>query len=173
MLAIMRSVDRIFEVYPKIKHKIENPLEPSLVLTNEEYVFYQLVLFFKKPKKIQFSLNMIYEYLKDEDLIFALEMLIEYFQKDTELVRNVSQSFYSEQLKKEQLVGQKKFSVMVESAIPGVKFPPAMVHTYWKRNNGKIPGADLIIDQTPYWTEKTVAKFIEEKKMADSNKRKK
>lgn len=170
----MTSVNRIFEVYPNVKQKVDNPLEPSLVLINEEYVFYQLVLFLKNPKKNQFSLNMIYEYLRDEDLIFALEMLIEYFQKDTGLIRNVSQTYYSEQLKKEQLVGQKKFSEMVESALPGVKFAPAMVHTYWKRNNGKIPSADLIINQTPYWTEKTVSKFIEEKKMEDlhSNKKK-
>ena len=167
----MNSVNQIFELYPKVKEKVNEPTK-LLTLSNEEFVFFQMVLFFKDPKSIHFSLNMIYEYLRDEKLLLAIQILIEFFQKDTNFVKNVAQSYYTQELNNERLVGQKKFSEMVQEALPDVKFAPSMVHTYWKRDNGKVPNADLIIDSTPYWTEKTVNKFIEVKKVEGSSKKK-
>lgn len=156
----MKSIERIFERYPNVKKKAINPNDTKVILTTQEAVFYQLVHFFNQPETVQFSINMIYEYLKDEDLLFAIESLVLFFQKDTQLVKNVSQFYYDSNLVKEEFVGQIGFSKMVEESIEGIKFKPSMIHVYHKRPTNRIPNADLIIDNTPYWTKKTVEAFI-------------
>ncbi len=160
----MKSVEKIFDRYPNVKEKTKNPNNPQTILTTQEAVFYQLVQFFNQPDAFQFSLNMIYEHLRDEDLLFAIECVISFFQKDTKYVKEVSQTYYDTNLIREKIVGQKGFSRMVEESIDGIKFKPSMVHVYWHRETGRIPNADLIIDGTPYWMEKTVESFIEKEK---------
>lgn len=157
----MKAIQKIFERYPNVQKKFENPSDPNIMLTTQESVFYQLCLFLSKPEGYQFSLNMIHEYLRNDDLLFAFEVILEYFQKDTSFVREVSQTYYDKNLLNEQLVGQKGFAEMVEEKIPGIKFKPSMVHTYWKRGSGRVPEADLIIEGTPYWKVNTIESFIE------------
>lgn len=151
---------------------MENPNDPMISLNTQEAVFVQLVQFFNQPTVHQFSLNMIYEHLKDEDLLFALQMTITYFQKDTPLVKDVPQNFYDSQLLNEELVGQKKFSEMVEDAIEGMKFRPSMIAVFWKRRSEKIPRPDLIIGGTPYWKVSTVEGFIKKEKKNRKPKKK-
>ncbi|QII26931.1 hypothetical protein G3M81_22845 [Bacillus paralicheniformis] len=169
----MNAIKKIYERFPKIEKKVENPNDPQISLTNQEAVFYQLAQFFMKPETFQFSLNMIYDYLRDESLLFAIEVIIEFFQKDTTLVKDVEQTYYDSALLKEKIVGQKEFARMVEEGIEGVKFKPSMVHIYWHRQSGRIPNSDLIIDGTPYWKKGTVESFIEkEKEYREAKKRK-
>ncbi|MEK5105023.1 hypothetical protein MKX83_24080 [Cytobacillus sp. FSL M8-0252] len=167
----MKSIEMIFNRFPNVKNKYDEPSNPQIILTNQEAVFYNLVQFFNQPDAFQFSLNMIYEYLKDEDLLFAMEVSLSFFQSDTSLVQNVEQTYYDRNLMNEKIVGQKGFSRMVEENIEGIKFKPSMIHVYWHRNSGRIPNADLIIDGTPYWLEKTVESFIERER--EYRKRKK
>ncbi|CAI6330877.1 hypothetical protein [Bacillus subtilis] len=169
----MNSIKKIYERYPKIEEKHKNPNDPQLILTNQEAVFYQLAEFFKKPDEVQFSLNMIYNYLKNDELLFAIQVMIEFFQKDTSLTQDIEQSFYDTQLSRENILGQKSFAELVQKSMPGVKFKPSMVHVYWKRKTGRIPNADLIIDGTPYWKETTVKSFIEKEKVYRADKDKK
>lgn len=160
----MESIKSVFERYPAVKFKIEKPNDPKVSLSTQEAVFIQLVRFFENPAIHQVSLNMLYEHLENDDLLFALQTVITYFQKDTNLVQEVSQNFYDSNLLNDQLVGQKKFSTMVEESIKGMKFPPSMLHMYWKRQSERIPRPELIIDGTPYWKVSSVESFIKKEK---------
>jgi len=156
----MESINLICNRYPNIKSKMENPDNPNILLTTGEAVFYQMCLFFENPKLHQVSLNTLYDHLKDNDLLFALEMIIYFFKKDTDRVINVDQTFYDNNILSEPLAGQSKFSEMVEAAIPDMKFKASMINVYWRRGT-RIPNADLIIGGTPYWKESTINEFIE------------
>lgn len=169
----MDSIKSIFERYPAVKIKIEKPNDPTVSLTTQEAVFIQLVHFFQKPTIHQVSLNMLYEHLENDDLLFALQTIVTYFQKDTTLTQSVSQNFYDSNLLNEPLAGQKKFSTMVEESIRGLKFPPSKLHMYWKRKSDRIPRPDLIIDGTPYWKVIAVERFIEQEKKILKNKKRK
>lgn len=168
----MKSVQLIFEKFPAVQKKVERPNDPTVTLTNQEAVFYQMVQFFQNSKSIQFSLNMLYEHLKDEELLFALQVVVTFFQKDTTLVKDVSQNFYDLHLLREPIVGQKRFSGMVEENVEGMKFRPSMLHMYWQRRSEKIPRADLIIDGTPYWKVSAVEDFIDKEKEKRKNEMK-
>ncbi|MFS0783339.1 hypothetical protein [Bacillus sp. 1P06AnD] len=163
----MQTVEMIYKKYPNVKLKADNPSDPSVLLTVEESVFFQMVMFFNNPDSFQFSINILYSNLKNEELFFALKCLIEYFQKDTSLLNEIEQSIYDNELLSEKLLNQKLFSEYVESAL-NIKFSSSMVRVYWLR--GKVPTADLIIDGTPYWKEKTVLKFIEQERIIRANK---
>lgn len=160
----MESVNKIYTRYPELKKKKQKATDPKVPLTTKEAVFIQLINFFERPSENQFSLNTLYEHLEDEELLFALEVIISFFQNDTKLVHQVHQTFYDENFLKESFVGQQGFSTMVESAIKDIKFKPAMVHVYWKRKSDKVPKPDLMIEGRPYWKESTVKKFIQKKK---------
>ena len=169
----MEAIKRIFDKYPNVKRKIEEPNDPTVFLTTQEAVFVQLIHFFMNPTVQQFSINMVYEHLEGEDLLFCMEAMITFFQKDTIKVQDVSQTFFDTRLLKKQIVGQKKFSEMVEEAIEGIKFRPSMVYMYWKRRSDRIPRPDLIIDGTPYWFTSSVESFIEKEKTRQKQKKKK
>lgn len=166
----MEAVNLILKRYPILKKKLERPNDPAITLFPEEAVFLQLVNFFKQPNVHQFSLNLVYEHLENQDLLFAIETIIVYFQKDTTLVQDVPQTFYNRELLNEKIVGQKKFAQKVEEAIPGMKFKPSMLHMYWRRGSDRVPRPDMIIDGTPYWKISSVKKFIVAEKKRRENK---
>lgn len=159
----------IFERYSNVSEAYKNKYNPSLQLTMKEHIFLQLVYYFEAPDKNQFSLNHLYTYLKDDDLLFALDCIIQFFQTETTLVSSASQSFYDKSLSREPLVGQKGFSELVEGSLEGVKFRPSMINQYWKRNSKKIPRPDLIIEERPYWKKSTVYEFIRQKETTKGN----
>lgn len=160
----MDVVTKIYERFPNVKLKSKNMKDPNISLTTQESVFFQLTLFFKNPELHQFSINMIYEHLRNDDLLFSIQMMIEFFQKETNLTKDVEQSFYSDNLLKSQIVGQQRFSQMVEKAIPGMKFRASMINVYWNRGSDRIPRPDLIMDGTPYWLVETINTFIKKEK---------
>lgn len=156
----MYSVNKIYERFPVVQEKFERPNDPGIILDTKEAVFLNLVTFFKNPNKFQMSLNTIHEYLKDDELIFALEVLVLFFQKDTVLLKDVEQTFYSSSLLKESFVSGTGFASMVASEIEGTKIRPNTIHTYWQRRSKRLPRPDLIIEGVPYWKVETVNGFI-------------
>lgn len=166
----MEAKTLILKRYPKIKRKLALPNDPNITLSRQEAVFMQLVNFFEKPTVHEVSLNLIYDHLENQDLLFAIETIIVYFQKDTTLVQEVPQTFYNRELLNEKIVGQKKFAQKVEEAIPEMKFKPSMLHMYWKRGSDRVPRPDMIIDGTPYWKISSVKKFIAAEKKRRENK---
>lgn len=169
----MEPLEKIYERYPNVKLKVKNPNDPTILLSTTDSVFVQLALFFLNPNEHQISLNMFYEHLKDEDLLLALQTTILFFQKNTKSVQNVKQSFYTSNLINDQLVGQKRFSEIVEDSIEGMKFRPSMLYMYWKRQSDRIPRPDLIIEGTPYWKISEVYTFIEKEKIRRQSKQNK
>lgn len=160
----MESVKRIHTRFPEIKKKVVKQNDPTVEVTTKEAVFIQLIKFFEKPHDYQFSLNFVYENLEGEDLLFALECIIVFFQKDTDLTRNVQQNFYEHTLSNETLVGQKGFATIVEESIKGAKFSPSMVHIYLKRGYKDFPEPDLYIEGRPYWKKSSVMSFVKVRK---------
>lgn len=160
----MYSLEKLYERYPVIQEKVERPNDPALILNSQETVFLNLAYFFKNQKDYQITVNMLLEHLKDQELLFALELLVMFFQKDTTLIKEVNQSFYSSSLLKDQLVSATGFAKMVASEIEGSKVRPTTIHTYWHRRSKKIPRPDLIIEDVPYWKVEAVSKYIEKEK---------
>ena len=160
----MYSIKRIFERFPIVEEKNERPYDPSVILNTTEAVFMNLVKFFENPNQFQISLNIIHEHLKDEELLFALEVLVLFFQKDSLLLKDVGQTFYSSELLKEQLVSATGFASMVQGEIKESKIRANTIHTYWQRRSKRLPRPDLIIEGVPYWKVETVNGFIEKEK---------
>jgi hypothetical protein len=160
----MYSVERIYERFPIIREKKEHPNDPAVILNTTEAVFLNLAKFFENPKQFQMSLNTIHEHLKDDELIFALEVLVLFFQKDSILLKDVGQTFYNSSLLKEQLVSGTGFASMVVNEIKDSKIRPNTIHTYWQRRSKRLPRPDLIIEGVPYWKAETVNGFIEKEK---------
>ncbi|MEK5081068.1 hypothetical protein MKX73_19265 [Solibacillus sp. FSL W7-1436] len=160
----MEGLQKIFERFPNVEKKIKNLEE--VVFSNKEFVFYQLALFINDPKEYQFSLNTLYQYLTDEDLLFALNIIVEYFQKETDLMRSIEKSIYNDNLlKNETLITQTMFAKIIEEKT-GKPFKQGNINVYFKRGK-KIPGADLIINKTPYWKESTVMEFLKKSNLKE------
>ncbi|EJQ01757.1 hypothetical protein [Bacillus cereus] len=160
-----KSLEEIYKKYPKVKESMNGTLCP---LTNVEDTFYQLSLFINDPSLYSFNMNTLYTHLKDNDLLFALQTIIKFFQQDTNLISEKDILKISEEdLHKEKIYNQKMFSEYLTQS--GVPYSQAKFHTYYKR--GKIIDADIIIAETPYWFESSVIKFAKEEKNKATNKK--
>lgn len=156
-----RTLQYIFDRYPSVKEKLDGGVNPS---TNVEEVFYQMALFISDPEKYSFNINLLYKYLENEDLTFALQTIITFFQKDTYLIQNNQNLFINaEELKNTKLYNQTMFAKYLTNN--GVNYSVNKFSTYYKRSiegkNKKIPKPDLLINGTPYWYENTVQIFLE------------
>ncbi|AEA19230.1 hypothetical protein CT43_P127048 (plasmid) [Bacillus thuringiensis serovar chinensis CT-43] len=150
---LKKSLEEIYKKYPKVKERMNGALCP---LTNVEDTFYQLSLFINDPCLYSFNMNTLYTHLKDNDLLFALQTIIKFFQQDTNLISEKDILKISEEdLHKEKIYNQKMFSEYLTQS--GVPYSQGKFHTYYKR--GKIIDADIIIAETPYWFESSVIKF--------------
>ncbi|MCM3227538.1 hypothetical protein [Terribacillus saccharophilus] len=156
----MISVNKVIERYPNIKPKLDDPHNLEVVLTNQEGLFYQLVRFFQDPSSVQFNLNSIYDYLQNEEIIFALEVIIDFFQRDTNLTRKVDKNFYNmHEVTKNPLYKQTTFVEKMDELVEGHKLSKPALHTLYRRGSDKIPNPILIIGGTPYWDEPTVVRY--------------
>ena len=159
-----KSLNDILNKYPNVKKRFNGE---DIVLTNEEDVFYQLALFVNDPNRYSFNTNLLYKYLTDLDLIFALKVMVTFFQKDTFLIQNKKAMFIdSDDLEKETLYNQTTFSKYLIGK--GLNFPVTKITTYNRR--GKLPKGDIIINGTPYWYESTVELFAKEEKKKEEQK---
>lgn len=160
-----KSLDQIYNLYPNVAKKMK---KEDVVLTNVEDVFYQLALFANDPDTYSFNLTLIYKNLTDDHLVFALETIIEFFQKDTYLIKDKKVSFIRNTDETEELYNQTMFAkYLSENGL--TSYSPRSINVYYER--GKLPKADKIINKKPHWYESTVELFLENKK-SDSRKKK-
>ncbi|MEB9464655.1 hypothetical protein P4I88_31190, partial [Bacillus cereus] len=112
-----KSLEEIYKKYPKVKERMNGTLCP---LTNVEDTFYQLSLFINDPCLYSFNMNTLYTHLKDNDLLFALQTIIKFFQQDTNLISEKDILKISEEdLHKEKIYNQKMFSeYLTQSGVP-------------------------------------------------------
>jgi hypothetical protein len=152
-----RAVQQIFERYPNVKKKIQG--EETIPLTNIENVFYQLALFCNDPQTYSFDLSLFYKYLENDDLIFAIQTVIAFFQKDTYLIQDKKHFFInSDEIKNQKLYNQTMFAKYLSEN--GLNYSPNKLGVYYRR--GKIPNPDLVINGTPYWFQSTVQMYLNE-----------
>ena len=160
----MKATERIYERYPLVKEKMEQSNTASVILNTSESVFYNMALFFNRPMDYTFTLNQLHDHLQDEELLFALDLMASYFQRETYLIKEAGQSFYTESLLREPLLTGTGFARLVKEAMPDSKMRPSTIHAYFHRRSKQIPPADVLIEGTPYWREKTVKLYIERKR---------
>jgi hypothetical protein len=148
-----------------VERKFKEELTP---LTNTENVFYQLALFVEDPEKYSFNINLFYDYLQERDLITGLRIILEFFQKDTYLIKNKRNAFINlGDFEEDKIFNQKNFSKYLEEK--GLNYTNAKINVYVARERkrikegkeplGIVPLADFEIDGTPYWYESTVELF--------------
>ncbi|MEQ2529104.1 hypothetical protein WMO40_20730 [Bacillaceae bacterium CLA-AA-H227] len=157
-----KSTEKIFLNYPNVKKRFEGEDVP---LTNTEEVFYQLALFVSDPEKYSFNTGLFYKYLTNEDLIFGLRILIDFFQKDTVLIQNKRNAFINAgELEDEILYNQTTFAKYLKER--GLNYTPTKLGTYYRREKqnptGKFPLEDISVNGTPYWVETTVQAYANE-----------
>lgn len=163
-----KSLKQIFNNYPNVEKKFNGDDVP---LTKIESVFYQLSLFVSEPDKYSFDINLFYEYLRDEDLLLGLRFILDFFQKDTYLIKNKRDAFINiGNIEGEKIYSQSTFAEYLEQK--GLNYTKTKIGIYHRREkqrikegkkpNGIIPLADFEIDGTPYWYESTVDWFARE-----------
>lgn len=121
----------------------------------EERVFLEMIWFFEKPEENPLDMRLLYKYLSNERLVFALDLLDHYFKYDTYLIRNVDHSLI---LSAEEYVTQSEFGRILENE--GLTFNQRKIALY--RTRGKFVKEDVVIAGVPYWSKHTVHKFIDE-----------
>lgn len=154
-----KTTERIFKYFPKAKEKLLLALKNETVnvsdLSQMEYTFYSLALFFEKPESYSFDLGMFYASLENEWLEFALELVAIYFQKETSLIQKPSFSIIKEQ---DEFLNSSQFAELL--CDHGLKYDRAKIKNYYDR--GKLPDADIIIAGVKYWRKETAEAFCKE-----------
>ncbi len=147
------SLNNIYSRFPNVKIKKVNQ---DLQVTNTEDIFYQLSLFLEDPETYAFNINLIYKYLRNEDLLFALSIIVDFFQSETKLIDSSLNRFIHQNIfEKEKFYNQTMFANYLKEN--GHNFTPHKLRVYYVR--GKLPKPDLVINGTPYWFEATVIKY--------------
>ena len=151
-----RSLQYIFDRYPNVEKMMDGQNVP---LTNVEDVYYQLALFIGDPETYSFNINLLYKFLENEDLSFALKIITVFFQKDTYLIKESGNILIGlEELNNTKMYNQTMFANYL--SVNGLNFSPNKLSTYYGRK--KLPKADLVINNTPYWFEQTVELYMKE-----------
>jgi len=160
-----KSTQEIISYFPSLKDYLQD--NENILLTDEalsklndtEQVFLRLAWFFENPDKENFNLETIYKKLDGEWLSFALQVIFEFFEKDTYLLQET------------------KFSVITEGSVyynladfaryltnNGCEFSRQKLNVYVKR--GVTPDPDIIVAGVRYWAEGTVESFLHYQKVA-------
>lgn len=152
------SLQMIFDKYPKVKEKFYN--NEIQLSTNQEDVFYQLCLFMNEPDKYSFNISLLYQFLEDNELIFALQTISFFFRNDTYLIKEKQNLLIKDVSDDIELFNQQMFSDYLSNN--GFNFSPQKVNTYKRR--GIIPQGDISIGGKPYWLKETVEQYLRELK---------
>lgn len=164
-----KTTQRIVEAFPVLKNILNNndlcPSENELIkrLNDIEKTFLELACFFEEPNKNSFDLSSLYNYLDNDWLEFALELITIYFREDTYLIQNPSYSLIKDG---SEYVSLSQFAKELNSK--GLNYNRQKLNLYYSR--GKIPQPDLIIGGTKYWNKKTVQDYYEQEKRKMFNK---
>ncbi|MED3562516.1 hypothetical protein [Bacillus xiapuensis] len=155
------STERILNYFPMFKKNLTLALENETSVdlssfSDIERTFFSLALFFERPKTCSFDyLGMLYTHLDNEWLELALELVTDYFQKDTFLIQKPSFSIIKEE---DHYLNSSQFAdYLCEN---GLKYDRAKVKNYYDR--GKLPRADLTIAGVNYWKKESVVSYCKE-----------
>jgi hypothetical protein len=147
----------IYERYPNIKKKIENP--EFELRDKTEITLYNLSLFFENPSTNNFNLNELVNYLEGEDLVFTLKVIVDYFESSTGLLKNNEHHLLKEMFNDIEILNQKNIVLYLEKLGYNLgKNAKVVLNVYY--NRGKLPNPDLIIFDKPVWFKSTIDSFL-------------
>ncbi|MBN8194202.1 hypothetical protein JI667_18895 [Bacillus sp. NTK074B] len=155
---------RILETFPTFNdemHTYENRKQAHEALTGMDEVqatFLQLAWFFEDPDNETFDIGLLYRHLDNEWLEFALELITEYFQKDTYLIQKPTYSLIREG------ADYKSMSQFADYlSEQGLRYDRQKLNLYLER--GKVPQPDLVVGGIKYWSKETVQNYEEQEKI--------
>ncbi|WP_061810472.1 hypothetical protein [Rossellomorea vietnamensis] len=155
---------RILETFPILKDKVhafENRQQVHEALTGLDDVqatFLQLVWFFEDPENETFNMGLLYRHLDNEWLEFALELMTEYFRRDTYLIQKPTYSLIREG------ADYKSMSQFADYlSEQGLRYDRQKLNLYFER--GKVPQPDLVVGGIKYWSKETVQNYEEQEKI--------
>lgn len=154
---------RIVEKFPKFKDKLhayENMLlvdEALKELDDVRATFLKLAWFFEDPENEMFNLGLLYRHLDNDWLEFALELMTEYFRKDTYLIQKPSFSLIRDG---SDYKSMSQFADYLSEQ--GLRYDRQKLNLYFER--GKVPQPDLVVGGIKYWSGETVQKYAEQEK---------
>ena len=121
-----------------------------------EKTFLKLAWFFENPDEYDgFHLGLLYKYLEDDWLVFALDLIQSYFKNDTYLLKDATHSVIVDD---DNYLSQSDFARFLSDQ--GLNYSQNKLAVYLKR--GKLPPEDTRIAGKPYWSRRTVEKYYEE-----------
>src|SRR5690606_33950560 len=107
-----KSIKAIYERYPNINKKIDNP--EFELRDKKETTFYNLCLFLKNPEKHTFQLNELVDYLEGEDLVLALKVIVDFFELNSKLLNNNQHHLLKEMFNEVKMLDQKNIALYLE-----------------------------------------------------------
>lgn len=152
---------RIVEKFPKLEgklHAYENMLLVDEALKEVDEVqatFLKLAWFFEDPEKETFDLGLLYRHLDNDWLEFALELVTEYFRKDTYLIQKTTYSLIREG---SHYKSMSQFADYLSEQ--GLRYDRQKLNLYFER--GKVPHPDLVVGGVKYWSDETVQTYAEQ-----------
>ncbi|MGM0838263.1 MAG: hypothetical protein ACQEV7_19150 [Bacillota bacterium] len=161
---------RIVDYFPGFKSKLkayENVLlttEALEGLDQREAAFLKLAWFFECPEHEVFNIGLLYRHLDNEWLELALELIVDFYKKETFLIQRPSISLVRNNSDK--YLPQKQFADFLTEN--GLDYDRRKLNVYLSRD--KIPKPDLEISGTKYWCKETVEKFCYEEKHQKAKK---
>lgn len=161
-LKLKKATSLIIEKMPFLKKHVqadENMLvrQHALDMLDDEVerTFLQLIWFFEEPDINDFDLKILYRYLENEWLAFALDVINFYFKEDTYLIQENTDSV----LIIDDYLDQSGASRYLEEK--GLQnFSQSKIATYIHR--GTFPREDLLISEKKFWRTNTLDKYANE-----------
>jgi len=158
------ATKRIIEEFPVLEQYLDSNESVLLSdqvlakLTDVEQVFLRLAWFFENPKKENFNLESFYKYLEDEWLELGLELVHQFFKKDSYLIKYPTHSIITDG---DYYMNQSRFAEFLSEN--GLNYDKAKLSVYISR--GKAPKHDIVISGTKLWERLTCERFLEEQLM--------
>jgi hypothetical protein len=159
-----RTTSLIVETFPQFKGKLktnENPMlmeEAQKGLNKIQATFLQLAWFFEDPENEMFDMGLLYRHLDNDWLEWALELITEYFRKDTYLIQKPTYSLIREG---SEYKSMSQFADYLSEQ--GLRYDRQKINLYFER--GKVPQPDLVVGGIKYWSVETVQSYGEKEKI--------
>ncbi|MBH0158587.1 hypothetical protein IHV10_19575 [Fictibacillus sp. 5RED26] len=152
------TTKKIVDVFPDLRmHFDKRSYNDDAVLSTLEPVkrtFLQLGGFFEQPEE-EFNLALLYKHLDNDWLEFALELITEYFRKDTYLIQKPTYSLIREG---SHYKSMSQFADYLSEQ--GLRYDRQKLNLYFER--GKVPHPDLVVGGVKYWSDETVQTYAEQ-----------
>jgi hypothetical protein len=162
---LKRSTKRIIDTFPHFEDKLmayKNILlveEAMKGLNPVEATFLKLAWFFEEPEHENFNIGLLYQYLDNDWLELALELITQFFKEDTYLIEQPTMSIIRNG--NNEYFNQKHFADFLSEN--DLNYDKRKLSVYYSR--GKIPKPDVELAGTPYWSKSTVEYFCEQEKI--------